>query len=176
MIFAITLGAGAIAKLLIRGTPLSYALAVLAAFGAVSFAWTTFRKARSRKAQYEARLLELQDATYHVVSLDSADEAAALVAALGRQLHSPRRDVPGFQEYSEGRLAEELEIAATLNKAGATLYLSGAAMDAFTAAFAPPPGVRQVPGRDLPPDRIPVLIGRPLKPIGRDDVIKLLTP
>jgi hypothetical protein len=139
------------------------ALAMLVLFGFASYAWSTRTEAKRLRQEYGDRLLELLDSTYQAITFADKNEAAAFVAALARQLHSPRADLASFEE--------NVEIAATTDASGTTLYLSDGAMRAFETAFASPPVSRPISGRDLPPDRVAVLVGTPNQPIGRDDVL-----
>ena len=140
------------------------AWAVLLLAGCVSYAWNKRQESRKTFDIYEDRLRELLESTYHAITFADRDEAAAFVAALARQLHSPRSDLASWEE--------DVEISATSGTEGTTLYLSEGAMQAFTTAFAAPPGTRPIIGSDLPPERIPVLVGTSAEAIGLEEVVR----
>lgn len=158
---------GSFARFLAHPSAIKWVLGGFTLFGLASYAWRTWRESTRLRDLYGDRLIELLDSTYHAITFADKDEAAAFVAALGRQLHSPREDLATYDE--------DVEIAATSGADGTTLFLSDGAMRAFTTAFAAPTTTRPVVGRDLPPERVPLLVGAPSEPTGRDDVLKLLT-
>jgi hypothetical protein len=86
----------------------------------------------------------------HAISFDSLDDAAAFVGALSRYVSSP----PG------------------LAFGGDSVYLSGEAMRATTAAFGPPARAALV--RAMPPLQIciPIPLTSPRIPRGKDDILQ----
>ena len=163
---ALACAAGVIGDL-VQGVPWWKAgLALFLLVGLWAYMWDSWSRAKQMADVYGARLAELQDSTYHAITFADKNEVAAFVAALGQQMPSPREDLASYEE--------DLEISATTHAGGATLYLTDAAMDAVAKAFATATNARQVPGRDLPRDRVALLVGAPDAPVGRDDIIRLL--
>src|SRR6185369_4496997 len=118
--------------------------------GMAFFSYERWKEAKALKNIYAERLLELRDAPYHAISFADRREAAAFVAALGRQLHAPGHDLNSYEE--------DVEISATSSKDSTTLYLSEGALRAFSDTFTAPPHMQQVQGRSLPWDRVAVLV------------------
>lgn len=81
---------------------------------------------------------------YHVVEFVSDIEAAAFAAALSRFLISPR----GTAYMTQA----EVWIGAPGTHDVVTVYLSDAALEAASTAFAPPPVTGTRRGEDVPPD------------------------
>lgn len=99
------------------------------------------------------------------VPFDDIAEAAGLVAALSRQLASPRVDLRDI-----GRV----EVGIVTRGAGANVYLSDGALTATERAFAVPPRFSKV--ESLPDDVVWILRDGEKKFLGRGDVLGQLIP
>lgn len=96
---------------------------------------------------------------------ESIAEAAGLVAALSRQLASPRADL---------RDVERVEVGIVARGAGANVYLSAGALTATERAFGSPPKFSKV--ESLPADVVWILRDGEKKFLGRGDVLGELIP
>jgi CspA family cold shock protein len=92
-------------------------------------------------------------------------EAAGLVAALSRQLASPRVDL---------RDVGSVEVGVVARAAGADVYLSAGALTATERAFGAPPEFNKV--ETLPDDVVWILRDGEKKFLGRGDVLSQLIP
>jgi CspA family cold shock protein len=92
-------------------------------------------------------------------------EAAGLVAALSRQLASPRVDL---------RDVGPVEVGVVARAAGADVYLSAGALTATERAFGAPPEFNKV--ETLPDDVVWILRDGEKKFLGRGDVLSQLIP
>jgi len=92
-------------------------------------------------------------------------EAAGLVAALSRQLASPRADLRDLEMIAVGVVARG---------AGADVYLSAGALTATELAFGAPPEFSKV--ETLPDDLVWILRDGERKFLGRGDVLSRLIP
>jgi hypothetical protein len=110
------------------------------------------------------------DLTYHVISFERRDEAAAFIAALSRFLDSPRGSV-----YMGARASVEVWTRPTATGEPVEVYLDEGALEAATIAFGPVEvgGMRR--GDALPP-ACALMIGGPRSPTwGLADVERRLT-
>jgi len=92
-------------------------------------------------------------------------EAAGLIAALSRQLASPRADL---------RDVGTVEVGVVARGAGADVFLSAGALTATERAFGPPPEFSKV--ERLPEDLVWILRDGERKFLGRGDVLSQLIP
>lgn len=99
----------------------------------------------------------------HELTFDAVDEAAAFVAALTRQLSSPRTDLTD---------AGPIDIAIALTLGGGAVYLSPDALVAAERAFGVTPPSRVL--EDRPRDSVLIVAARARAPLGRDDVLRRL--
>jgi hypothetical protein len=163
MAFAAALGplvAGAyLIRLMSKGAPWwQIALGVLFGVGLVSFAWNSWSESKEWRLQYQHRLSELLEGTYHEVSFAMRDEAVAFVAELSRRLVSADQDLASWEE--------DVEVSVRILPGGTTtLYLSDGAMRAFSPEFPAPPNMQQVPGKSLSQLRVAVISGALDKPL-----------
>ena len=102
---------------------------------------------------------------FHHIPFDDIAGAAGLVAALSRQLASPRADLKGLSP---------VEVGVATRGSGADVYLSSAALAATERAFGPPPNVRAVD--DVPAGVVWILRDGEKKFLGRGDVLSQLIP
>ncbi|HEY2376421.1 MAG TPA: cold shock domain-containing protein [Gemmatimonadaceae bacterium] len=99
------------------------------------------------------------------IPFDDIAEAAGLVAALSRQLASPRVDL---------RDVGTIEVGVVARGAGADVYLSAGALTATERAFGAPPEFSKV--ETLPGDLVWILRDGERKFLGRGDVLSQLIP
>ena len=99
----------------------------------------------------------------HEITFDAVDEAAAFVAALTRQLSSPRMDLTD---------AGPIDIAIAVTPAGGSVYLSPDALVAAERAFGATPPTRVL--EDRPGESVVIVAARARAPLGRDDVLRRL--
>jgi hypothetical protein len=92
-------------------------------------------------------------------------EAAGLIAALSRQLASPRADL---------RDVGTVEVGVVARGAGADVFLSAGALTATERAFGAPPEFSKV--ETLPGDLVWILRDGERKFLGRGDVLSQLIP
>jgi len=92
-------------------------------------------------------------------------EAAGLIAALSRQLASPRADL---------RDVGTVEVGVIARGAGADVFLSAGALTATERAFGAPPGFSKV--ETLPGDLVWILRDGEKKFLGRGDVLSQFIP
>lgn len=103
--------------------------------------------------------------TFYHVPFDEVGEGADLVAALSRQLASPRVDL---------RNVGAIEVGICARDGGADVYLSAGALIAVERAFARPPIVTRVDA--VPPDVVWILRDGEKKFLGRGDVLSQIIP
>jgi cold shock CspA family protein len=101
---------------------------------------------------------------YHI-PFDDVGEGAGLVAALSRQLASPRIDL---------RDVGAIEVGIVARGKGADVYVSAAALTAIERAFARPPVVAEVD--TLPQNVVWILQEAERKFLGRGDVLSRIIP
>lgn len=99
------------------------------------------------------------------VPFDDIAEAAGLVAALSRQLASPRADL---------RDVGTIEVGVVARGAAADVYLSAGALTATERAFGAPPAFSKV--ETLPGEVVWILRDGEKKFLGRGDVLSQLIP
>ena len=100
---------------------------------------------------------------FYRVPFDDVGEAAGLVAALSRQVASPRLDLREVGPIEVGMLARDT---------GGDVYLSAGALIAIERAFARPPAV--APAEIVPPDVRWILRDGENRSLGRGDVLNRL--
>src|SRR5437868_563901 len=99
------------------------------------------------------------------IPFNNIAEAAGLVAALSRQLASPRADL---------RDVGPIQVGVVARGAGADVYLSAGALMAIERAFGAPPEFSKV--QTLPDDLVWILRDGEKKFLGRGDVLGQLIP
>jgi hypothetical protein len=99
----------------------------------------------------------------HELTFEAVDEAAAFVAALTRQLSSPRTDLTD---------AGPIDIAIAVTAAGGSVYLSPDALAAAERAFGATPPSRIL--ADRPEESVVIVTERARTPLGRDDILRRL--
>src|SRR5947209_5518618 len=102
---------------------------------------------------------------FYQVPFDDVGEGAGLVAALSRQLASPRVDL---------RDLGPIEVGIVARGAGAEVYLSAGALTAIERAFARPPVLARVD--TLPEGIVWILHDGEKKFLGRGDVLSQIIP
>jgi hypothetical protein len=107
---------------------------------------------------------------HRVVDFARVDEAAAFIAALARYVASPQGEP--FQK--EG---ERIEVSALLDlvTARVAVFVSASAWRAATAAFKSLPPSTTRARAELPADRMRLIDGRSVKPMGFEEVRRRLT-
>jgi hypothetical protein len=146
------------------GLTVERATMLLVVFGVATQATAGFVRARRLLVAYRNQLEKLKVATYHAVAFAATEQAAAFVAALSQHLHTPDFELPSYEE--------DVEVTGTIGVDRTTLYLSAGVMAGFTPVFPAPSDARPVPSRDLPPDRIPLLVGTSQTPLDADRVMR----
>jgi len=106
-------------------------------------------------------------AGFHRITFDDIAEAAGLVAALSRQLASPRADL-----RADLRALDPIEVGVATHGSVTNVYLSTAALTAAQRAFGSPPNAQPIDA--LPADIVWVLRRGETKFLGRGDVLSLL--
>jgi len=102
---------------------------------------------------------------FYRVPFDDVGEGADLVAALSRQLASPRVDLGDVGP---------IEVGIGAGDTGADVYLSAGALEAVERAFAKPPVVMKVDS--VPQDVVWILQDGEKKFLGRGDVLSQIIP
>jgi hypothetical protein len=126
------------------------------------------RKEQDRKARKDAKMAERQHrreqgGSLHHVHFDQIEEAAAFVAALTRQLASPRMDV----------FSASTEVAIAAADGGADVYLSADALVATERAFGVKPSTQLVGERPI--DSLLIPTGPAAEPLGRDEILQRIS-
>ena len=99
------------------------------------------------------------------IPFDDVGEGADLVAALSRQIASPRIDL---------RNIGPVDVGIVVRHSGADVYVSAGALTAIERAFARPPVVNQV---DTVPDDVVWILRDDKRPfLGRGDVLSRIMP
>ena len=102
---------------------------------------------------------------FYRIPFDDVGEGADLVAALSRQLASPRVDL---------RDGEPIEVGIVARGRGADIYASAGALTAISRAFANSPGAAKV--ESLPQNVAWILHNGEKKFLGRGDVLSKIIP
>jgi CspA family cold shock protein len=105
-------------------------------------------------------MMPLQMRTFHHIPFEDVGEGAGLVAALSRQLASPRGDL---------RDLGPIEVGIVARAPAAEVYVSAGALTAIERAFARPPLVTMVDS--VPADVVWILRDGEKKFLGRGDVL-----